>query len=223
MDDFMEKLVNWAHIGCDLVLLNILWLVCSLPVVTIGASTAALHTVARKMAAGEPYTVWSGFWQGFKENWKQGTAVTVILGLVMLVCLADFTIGVSNPGTIGMVCQIVGALGMIAAVFTLTMAYPLLTRYRMRLSTVLRNALLLSLSNPHIVLAGLAAAALFPLLGSLNIYLRIIATPGWLLLGCGLPVLVEQLLMRRVYARLEPAEKPAQPDCEDSQMETQMP
>lgn len=65
------------------------------------------------------------------------------------------------------------------------------------------NALLLSLSNPHVVLMGLAAAALFPVLGALNVYLRIIATPGWVLLGGGLPVLVQQLLMRKVYARLE--------------------
>ena len=53
------------------------------------------------------------------------------------------------------------------------------------------------------MIAGLAATALFPALGAWNIDLMIIAVPGWVMLGGGLPVLVQQLLMRKIYARLE--------------------
>ena len=203
MDMPRRTIGEWVQISCDLILLNILWLVCCLPIVTIGASTAAMHSVARKMAACEHYTVWSGFWHGFRENWKQATAVTVILGAVLLISWADFTIGLNNPGLTGIACQVIGVLGMIAGVFTLTQAFPVLTRYRLPLRTVLKNAALLSLANPHIVLVGLAAAALFPALIVWNIDLLVIAVPGWVLLGGGLPVLAEQLLMRKVYARLE--------------------
>lgn len=203
MDMPRRTIGEWVQIICDLILLNILWLVCCLPIVTIGASTAAMHSVARKMAACEHYTVWSSFWHGFRENWKQATAVTVILGVVLLISWADFTIGLNNPGLTGIACQVIGVLGMIAGVFTLTLAFPVLTRYRLSLRTVLKNAALLSLANPHIVLVGLAAAALFPALIVWNIDLLVIAVPGWVLLGGGLPVLAEQLLMRKVYARLE--------------------
>ena len=203
MDMPRRTIGEWVQISCDLILLNILWLVCCLPIVTIGASTAAMHSVARKMAACEHYTVWSGFWHGFRENWKQATAVTVILGAVLLISWADFTIGLNNPGLTGIACQVIGVLGMIAAVMTLSLAFPVLTRYRLPLRTVLKNAALLSLANPHIVLVGLAAAALFPALIVWNIDLLVIAVPGWVLLGGGLPVLAEQLLMRKVYARLE--------------------
>ena len=203
MDMPRRTIGEWVQIICDLILLNILWLVCCLPIATIGASTAAMHSVARKMAACEHYTVWSGFWHGFRENWKQATAVTVILGAVLLISWADFTIGLNNPGLTGIACQVIGVLGMIAGVFTLTLAFPVLTRYRLSLRTVLKNAALLSLANPHIVLVGLAAAALFPALIVWNIDLLVIAVPGWVLLGGGLPVLAEQLLMRKVYARLE--------------------
>lgn len=222
MDAPGRTMGEWAQVFCDLVLLNLLWLVCCLPIVTIGASTAALHSVARKMATCEHYTVWSGFWQGFRENWKQGTAVALILGLVMLISCADFIIGLNNPSAAGVACQIVGVLGVIAAVFTLSLAFPVLTRYRLPLKTVLKNALLLSLSNPHIVLTGLAAAALFPVLGALNVYLRIIATPGWVLLGGGLPVLVQQLLMRKVYARLEAGRITEESKHGDSKTETHL-
>ena len=194
---------EWTRIICDLILVNILWLICCLPIVTIGASTAAMHSVVRKMAAGEYYTVWCGFWHGFRENWKQGTAVSLILSLVLGISWIDFTIGLRTPGFSGLACQLVGMLGLVAGLFTLSMAFPVLTRYHLPLKTVLKNAVLLSLANPHIVLAGLAAAALFPALGALGINLLIIAFPGELLLGAGLPALTLQLLMRKVFLRLE--------------------
>lgn len=194
---------EWSQLICDLILVNVLWLICCLPIVTIGASTAAMHSVTRKMAACEYYTVWRGFWHGFRENWKQGTAVALILGGVLLISGLDIAVGLNTPGLSGIACQAVGVLGLIAGVFTLSLAFPVLTRYRLGLKTVLKNAFLLSLANPHVVLAGLAAAVLFPVLGWLSINLTIIAVPGWMLLGGSLPALVRELLMRKVYARLE--------------------
>ena len=76
---------EWIQVFCDLILVNILWFVCSLPIITVGASTAALYSVVRKMAACEYYTVWRGFWHGFRENWKQVTAVALLLGLELTI------------------------------------------------------------------------------------------------------------------------------------------
>lgn len=194
---------EWSQLICDLILVNVLWLICCLPIITIGASTAALHSVTRKMAACEYYTVWRGFWHGFRENWKQGTAVALILGAVLLISAVDVVVGWNTPGLAGIAWQAVGVLGLIGGIFTLSLAFPVLTRYRLTLGTVLKNALLLSLANPHIVLAGLAAAALFPVLGWLSINLTILAVPGWILLGGALPALVQEVLMRRVFIRLE--------------------
>lgn len=194
---------EWSQLICDLILVNALWLICCLPIVTIGASTAAMHSVTRKMAACEYYTVWQGFWHGFRENWKQGTAVALILGGVLLISGLDIAVGLNISGLSGIACQAVGVLGLIAAVFIQSLAFPVMTRYRLGLGTVLKNALLLSLANPHVVLAGLAAAVLFPVLGRLSVNLTIIAVPGWILLGGSLPALVRELLMRKVYARLE--------------------
>ena len=45
----------WRFIGKlgDLILLNILWIVCSIPVFTIGASTTAVYYVTLKLARDE--------------------------------------------------------------------------------------------------------------------------------------------------------------------------
>ena len=53
---------------CDIVCLNVLWLVCSLPIITIGASTTALYTVMLKLVKNEEGYIFKGFLHAFKLN-----------------------------------------------------------------------------------------------------------------------------------------------------------
>ena len=59
--------------------LNILWLVCCLPVFTAGAATTALWYVCLKCARGEETSVTSMFFRAFKENFKQATVLWLIM------------------------------------------------------------------------------------------------------------------------------------------------
>lgn len=61
------------------VYLNILWFICSLPVVTIGASTTALFYVTLKMSKNEEGNITAAFFRSFKENFKQSTKIWLIL------------------------------------------------------------------------------------------------------------------------------------------------
>ena len=63
----------------DLLFVNLLWLVCCLPIVTAGASTLGLFTVVNKMAAKEDYTVHTDFFKAFKRDFKQSTALWLVL------------------------------------------------------------------------------------------------------------------------------------------------
>lgn len=65
----------------DLILLNVLWLLCSIPIVTIGASTTSMYYVAMKLAEGDDGYVTRKFFKAFKENFRQST----IMWLIMLV------------------------------------------------------------------------------------------------------------------------------------------
>lgn len=59
-------------------LLNLLWLICSLPVFTIGASTTALIYTSMKLSDNEGY--WhQNFFSSFKENFKQATALFLFI------------------------------------------------------------------------------------------------------------------------------------------------
>lgn len=198
-----QKFSYWVDVSFDLVLANLLWLACCLPIVTIGASTTALHYVVRKMAVGEPYKVWADFWHSFKENCRQATALWMILALAAAICAADMYIGFQMEGTTGTLCLIAGILGALAVLGMLTLSFPLLARYTQSTLDLLRNALLLSLGNLWIVLAGAAAALALPALTLWQAALGTVAIPMWVLTGGSLSALVVQLLLRRVYARLE--------------------
>lgn len=219
----MERFAGWGEIACDLVLLNLLWLACCLPVVTVGASTTAMHYCVRKMVSGEPYGVWRSFWSSFRANWKQATGIWLLLLACGLICGADIAVGPRFDGWMGTACQIVGVLGLIVLLCALMLVFPLLARYTQGTLSLLKSAVVLSFTNPHVVLAGYAAAALFPALALLNARLLIIATPGWLLLGGGLTALVVQLLLRPVYARLEKPASADKPNPDGSDTETERP
>ena len=72
--------------------LNLLWLVCSLPVVTLGASTTALYYVMLKLARGEDVNVTSLFFQAFRRELKQATILWLILLAAGLFLAADIYI-----------------------------------------------------------------------------------------------------------------------------------
>lgn len=63
----------WAICG-----LNLLFIVCCLPIVTIGASYAAMHSVLVKMVRDTPILLMADFKKGFKDNFKQGTIAMFI-------------------------------------------------------------------------------------------------------------------------------------------------
>lgn len=71
----------WRFIGKlgDLILLNILWIVCSIPIVTIGASTTAVYYVTMKLVRDEEDGVIKGFFHSFRENFRQATVIWLIL------------------------------------------------------------------------------------------------------------------------------------------------
>lgn len=69
--------------------LNLLWLVCSLPVFTIGASTTALYYATLRFARGEDATAARMFFRSFRQNFKQATVLWLILLGVGLLLATD--------------------------------------------------------------------------------------------------------------------------------------
>ena len=78
----------------DLIGLNFLFLICCLPVFTIGAAWTALYYVTVKMVRKEESYIWKDFFKSFRENFKQATLIWLINMLVLAIFAADMLIKV---------------------------------------------------------------------------------------------------------------------------------
>ena len=82
----------WRFVGriWDLFILNLLWVVCSIPIVTFGASTTAMYYCTLKIAkdrdSGGMFTM---FFHSFKDNIKQSTLIWIIMALTGGILLFD--------------------------------------------------------------------------------------------------------------------------------------
>ena len=92
------SLGSFLRVLCDLMIVNVLWAVCSLPVVTVGPATTALCSVSLKLARGEPLATVRTFFEAMKRSLGQA----LLLGLIGLVGLAvaavDWRFAVAQEG-----------------------------------------------------------------------------------------------------------------------------
>ena len=80
----------------SLFILNLLTLVCSIPLFTIGASFTALYYVTMKMVRDEETYVAKDFFRSFRQNFRQGTLIWIILSVIGAVLVFDYWLMEAN-------------------------------------------------------------------------------------------------------------------------------
>lgn len=135
--------------GCYL---NLLWLVCSLPVFTAGAATAALYDVTLRLAREEEPPVTTRFFKAFRENFRQATILWLILLGIGALLGADgyilYHLYKSTAGMVSVICTLGLALIIVAAiayVIVLIYVFPLVASVKNTNFAMLKNALLIGI------------------------------------------------------------------------------
>lgn len=123
----------------DVLKLNFMWLLFSIPVITIGASTVAAMSVALKMADDEEGYIGRSFIKAFKENWKQGTLLGIITVIAAYAVYLDFQLFSAVEGNPFMFL-VIGIVSCFVIVLSLLYAYPLIARYENTLIKTIQNS-----------------------------------------------------------------------------------
>lgn len=131
----------------DLILLNILWLICSLPVFTVGASTTALYKVTLQMTANEEGYILRDFLKAFKKNFKQSTIVWLVLMGVGAVLGVDFLVLREMEGTAAWMSRIVWIITATCYVIEILFVFPLIARFENTTVNMIKNAVLIPVSR----------------------------------------------------------------------------
>jgi uncharacterized membrane protein YesL len=197
---FMQLL---TRVG-DLIIVNALYLVCCVPIVTIGAATAALHKVAQAIVYDTDNGIFKTFFRAFRENFKQATALWLMMLFFAAAMGCNYMlIAGFVAGTLATVLK--GAL-VVAIGLVLVMAaymFPLMVRYTNTLRELATNALILAVVKlPRTV--GLFLLSCMPLLIlalSMETFLNTMVF--WLAIGFGFTAYMSASLLKPVFAELE--------------------
>ena len=129
----------------DMMLLNVLTLVCCIPVVTAGASLTAMHYMALKMARGEDYYLVRGFFKSFKENFKQATIIWLLLLLMIVFLVSDYLIMANSTMEFPFIVKIVITVVAFLPLLTSTFIFPALARFENTIFQTIKNAFMMSI------------------------------------------------------------------------------
>lgn len=184
---------------CDFMLLNILWVVCSIPLFTIGASTTALYTVMLKIVRNEEGYIVKGFFGAFKENFKKSTIMWLILAAVGIVLGIDSRVAAGMTSTMRMIFQSAFIIFGIVWVCVVIYTFPLTARYENTIKNTFKNALLLSIAKLPYTLLMLVITVGPVLLTLVNSMTLMIGLALWLVVGVALVAWLNSFLLRKVF------------------------
>lgn len=122
-----------------LVELNFLWMLCSLPIVTLGGATIAACDVSMKLIGEEEGHIARDFFRSFKRNFKIGIPYGLLLLFCGYVVWLDFSLFEQIEGN-PMILLIMGIVAVFAFTLSFLFAFPLQARYENTLIRTLKNS-----------------------------------------------------------------------------------
>ena len=188
----------------DLMILNLVTLLCCLPVVTIGASLTAMHYVLLKMVRNEDSYIIRSFFKSFKENFKQATVIWLIMLVFLIVFGADIMIinhsGMEFPSALKIILFALAMIGYMVMCYV----FPVLCRFENTIRKTIKNALFMAiLSFPKtIVMMVLYVSPI------ILIYFFTMAVPLVILFGISAPAYLSAMLYSGTFKKFEPEDEP---------------
>ncbi len=133
----------------DSICLSFLWLIFSIPIITVGAASTALYYTVNKVFRNGRGQMWQAFWGSFKSNFKQSTIIWVFLLIFYILFAVNGYYGYAFYANGVMP---VGLLIVIIVVVAIVMAwscyvFPYIARFTNSTKEVLFNCLFLLLRH----------------------------------------------------------------------------
>lgn len=186
---------------CDLMILNFLFIVCCIPIFTIGDALTALYYVNIKIATGEEGYVVKGFFRSFKLNFRQATIIWLIVLLVGVIFAVDFMFlrGIQMGGIGYKIFGVIITILAVMYLLTITIIFPLLARFDNTIGNVLKNSVIMSILYLPRTLAMIAVEAIPFVL----VYFYSSLIPLLFLFGVSVPAFINAKILAGAFKKLE--------------------
>ncbi|WP_449538882.1 YesL family protein [Ferdinandcohnia sp. Marseille-Q9671] len=166
-----NRLLNTLNSIVDYFLLNLLWVIASIPLLTIFPATAAMFGVIRKrQLQKDSKGIFLDFLMMFKENFKQSSILSIIWAVVALFLYMDYML--IDPQ--GSVVELVLYIFLISAVILFSaitiLVFPVMVHFTVTWKGVIRNSFFFSLMKPIVsivllvsLVVGLGSTYYYPI------------------------------------------------------------
>lgn len=188
----------------DMVTLNLLWILCCIPVITIGASTSALYEVSLQIAEDRESYIAKSFFQAFRENFRQATIVWLVTLVTGTILISDMFI-VSHFFTGSGISTILGLLFVICILLFAGSLYffPVIAYFRNSTKKIFSNSFRLAFgrlgTTLQLFLIGLIPVIILTIFKEkiiLGSFLMIIIVPS-------LTVFLKSVLLSKLFKTLK--------------------
>ncbi|MCR5235153.1 MAG: DUF624 domain-containing protein [Lachnospiraceae bacterium] len=213
--------VQFMNRVADLMWLNILFLLCCIPVVTVGASVTAMYYVTLKMVRNEESYITKLFFKSFKQNFLQATVIWIIFITAGFLLFVDYRIlsgqmGLNiDNGTVRTVMQVLLIAVFIFYVFTITFVFPLLSKFDNTIKNTIKNAFIMSIRHFP---ATLGSIALLIIVFLLIYYIPIMSMFAFILLF-SVSAYISSLMFVRVFDNYIPKTEETQEKDNENDMQ----
>lgn len=179
----------WVWMGeiADIIILALLWWICCVPIVTIGASTTAVFYVMGKKVRKESTYVCKDFFKSFGQNFKQSIPITIIMviayisvGLYIFMIVENVLSG-DAQGQLKWILPIAILFGF-ETLNVFTYIWAILSRFDMKTRVLIKTALILT--HRHL-LTTIAITGVFGIVGFFifKMPFAIVLAPGLIVTG----------------------------------------
>jgi len=184
----------------DLAILNLITIICCIPIFTIGASLTAMNYVLLKMVRKEEGYIIKSYFKSFRQNFKQATLVWIFMMVTIAIMLTDLKFVSAIEGSFRNIMLVL--LLMMAIVFGIMAIYffPVLSRYDNTIINSIKNALILAVINlpqtfSMIIITG----------GCIVLYYRYFyrVLPFVFLFGITAPAYINMILFSHIFRKLD--------------------
>ena len=215
--DMNNKFFSFMSKVADLCILNIICVVCCIPVITAGASITAMYYVTLKMVRNEEAYIVRSFFKSFKKNFKQATIINLIMLLIGLILYVDLNVSKAMQGGAGQIFHVIFMAFVLIYFILFLYVYPVLARFYNTIKNTIKNALFMAIRHlPYTVVMVLIAVCPLLLLLVKSYQIQSTLFVLFLLMGFALIAYCNSYFLAKIFDNYMPKEEAGQESTGES-------
>lgn len=191
----------------DLLILNIVFWVTCIPIVTIGAAWTSLYYVTLKMVRNEESYIVRSYFKSFKENFKQSTIIWLFILVFIVILIADFQIINAFGGNVLNAVRLMISAIATLVIMVLMYLFPLVAKFYNTTKNTCKNAFLMAVRHLPFTIAMFVISVGSVVLTFFNTWTLNYGLLFWTTLGFATVAFANSWFLVRVFDKYIPKEE----------------